>query len=58
MSQTVEQKCDCADCVCIVTVENAVKADNHVYCSEACSTGHLDGKGCGHNCGCEGSTKH
>ena len=58
MSQIPQQECECVDCVCLVTLENAIKANNAVYCSEACSKGHADGQGCGHNCGCTGETKH
>ena len=58
MNETREQKCACGDCVCIVTLENAIEANNSLYCSESCSNGHIDGQGCGHNCGCVGNTEH
>jgi len=58
MTERTKQQCECADCVCLVTVENAIKAHDALYCSEACSNGHKDGEGCGHNCGCSGKTTH
>lgn len=50
-----QQVCACADCVCIVTVEEAIKAHDRNYCSDACAAGHPDDTGCGHSgCGCHG----
>ena len=58
MTELNEQQCKCSDCVCIVTVENAIKVDEHLYCSKACSNGHVDGQGCCGDCTCTGGTTH
>lgn len=57
MVTVTQQKCACADCVCIVDIATAVKKDedDHNYCSEACAEGHPNGAGCEHSgCGCKG----
>ena len=49
------QKCACADCVCIVDVQGAVKKSNRNYCSEDCAGGHPTSAGCTHpGCVCHG----
>ena len=53
--EVTQQKCACADCVCIVDVDKALKKNGRNYCSEACAIGHADGAGCGHSgCKCHG----
>lgn len=55
MVNITQQKCACADCVCIVNVNDAVKKDERNYCSEACANGHPKGAGCEHEgCICHG----
>lgn len=56
MTVTVSMvKCACADCVCVVNVEAAVKRDQRLYCSDACADHHKDGAGCQHaGCACAG----
>ena len=55
MVEVTQQKCACADCVCIVSVNDAVKKDGRNYCSDACATGHTAGAGCEHaGCACHG----
>ena len=55
MVNVTEQKCACADCVCIVKVQDAVKKHGRNYCSEACAEGHPKGAGCQHEgCACHG----
>jgi hypothetical protein len=51
MSVTL-MKCACNDCLCVVSVETAVVANDKYYCSATCAEGHKEGsKGCGHK-GC------
>lgn len=53
MSTVTSMKCACDRCLCVVSLEDAVKKDGKYYCSEACANGHVDGSGCGHQgCGC------
>ena len=52
MITVTQQKCACADCVCIVSIAEALKKDNQNYCSEACANGHQSGSGCSHD-GCK-----
>ena len=48
-------KCACADCVCVVPVEGAVKREGRIYCSDACAEHHKDAAGCHHaGCTCHG----
>ena len=55
MIEVTQQKCACADCVCIVPVSEAVKKDERNFCSKACAEGHCEGSGCGHaGCACKG----
>lgn len=55
MVNVSQQKCACADCVCIVDVNDAVKKSERNYCSEACADGHPKGAGCEHaGCACHG----
>lgn len=55
MVEITQQKCACADCVCIVKVDDAVKKDGRNYCSDACANGHTSGAGCEHSgCVCHG----
>ncbi|BAY53531.1 metallothionein family 14 [Leptolyngbya boryana NIES-2135] len=52
MATVTQMKCACEACLCIVSIENAVKKNDHFYCSEACAEGHPNGHGdCGHQ-GC------
>ena len=48
-----KQECACPDCKCMVE-EKGLHVDGKPYCSDACANGHVDGKGCGHGCGCAG----
>jgi|694.fasta_scaffold11387_12 hypothetical protein len=57
MNQTLEvttMKCACEKCLCVISVEKSIKAqDGKYYCSESCSQGHPNKKGCDHNgCNC------
>jgi len=55
MVTVTQQKCACADCVCVVAVADAVKKDGRNYCSQACAEGHAAGHGCDHaGCACHG----
>ena len=55
MVNVTEQKCACADCVCIVDVADAVKRSDRNYCSDSCADGHSSGAGCDHTgCACHG----
>jgi hypothetical protein len=55
MVNVTQQKCACADCVCIVNVSSAVMKDERNYCSETCANGHPTGAGCDHTgCVCHG----
>ena len=56
MSTTISQvKCACSDCVCVVGVEQGVRHEGRVYCSDACAGHHKDGAGCQHaGCTCHG----
>ena len=55
MVTVTQQKCACADCVCIVDVNSAVKKGDRNYCSDACAEGHSKGAGCEHTgCVCHG----
>jgi len=55
MVDVSQQKCACADCVCIVNMNDAVKKSGRNYCSEACAEGHPKGSGCDHaGCDCHG----
>lgn len=48
-------KCACADCVCVVAVDKAVKREGRLYCGDACADHHKDGAGCAHaGCSCHG----
>ena len=44
--------CACTDCGCIA--DDAFEKDGKGYCSTSCASGHIDGDGCGHGCGCHG----
>jgi metallothionein len=54
MTTVNQMKCACPDCLCIVSLTDAVMHAGKPYCSEACANGHRDGSGnCAHNgCGC------
>ncbi|MEB3181919.1 MAG: metallothionein [Nostocaceae cyanobacterium] len=53
MTTVTQMKCACESCLCIVSLEDAIKKEDKYYCSEACANGHTDGAGCGHSgCGC------
>ncbi|HYZ33261.1 MAG TPA: metallothionein [Crenalkalicoccus sp.] len=48
-------KCACADCVCVIPVDRAVRRDERLFCSDSCADHHRDGTGCGHaGCTCHG----
>jgi hypothetical protein len=56
MTEVKTVACECPNnCVCVVSVEEAIVVDGKYYCSSACAEGHKDGsKGCGcaNNCPC------
>lgn len=54
MTTVTQMKCACETCLCIVNPDaGAVEKNGQYFCSEACASGHVDGKGCGHSgCGC------
>ncbi len=54
MTTITQMKCACPSCLCIVSLTDAVMKDSKPYCSDACATGHQDGKGqCAQSgCGC------
>lgn len=56
MTVTVDMvKCACADCVCVVSTDNAVSADNRLFCGDKCATHHQNSDGCDHaGCNCHG----
>ncbi|MEB3280327.1 MAG: metallothionein [Lyngbya sp.] len=51
MTAVTQMKCACESCLCVVSLEKAIKKDGKPYCSEACANGHPKGSGCGHT-GC------
>lgn len=56
MSVQVESvKCACADCVCVIGVEQGVQKDGRVYCGDNCASHHEGQTGCEHaGCTCHG----
>ncbi len=53
MTTVTQMKCACPDCLCIVSLSEAVMKEGKAYCGEACAQGHPAGSGCGHTgCGC------
>jgi hypothetical protein len=53
MITVTQMKCACPDCLCIVSLSDALMREDKAYCSEACASGHTTGSGCGHaGCGC------
>ncbi len=43
------------DCVCVVGVDQGVKHDGRIYCSDECANRHVKGDGCHHaGCKCHG----
>lgn len=56
MTVTVDMvKCACADCVCVVSTNNAVQADGRAFCGENCASHHEAKAGCDHaGCPCHG----
>lgn len=56
MSINVEMvKCACADCVCVVSTDNAIKADGRIFCGDKCASHHEASAGCDHaGCPCHG----
>ncbi|HEY9705328.1 MAG TPA: metallothionein [Allocoleopsis sp.] len=54
MATVTSMKCACESCLCIVSLSDAIENNQKYYCSEECSNGHSQGKGCHHtgcNCG-------
>lgn len=51
-TSVTQMKCACEGCLCIVSLSDALLKDDKYFCSEACSSGHANGSGCGHT-GCE-----
>lgn len=55
MVTVTQQKCACSDCVCIVSISDALNKDDQNFCSEACANSHASGSGCDHQgCTCCG----
>ncbi|MEA5513305.1 metallothionein [Nodularia sp. UHCC 0506] len=53
MPTVTQMKCACPNCLCIISLENAINKEGKYYCSEGCAEGHETIKGCNHNgCGC------
>ena len=53
MATVTSMKCACENCLCVVSLEDAVKKDDKYYCCEACANGHANNKGCEQSgCGC------
>ncbi len=53
MTTVTQMKCACENCLCVVSLEDAIQKDDKAFCSEACADGHPNGSGCGHTgCGC------
>ncbi|MBD0269813.1 metallothionein [Pseudanabaena sp. FACHB-2040] len=53
MTTVTQMKCACSSCLCVMDVGTAIEKDGQYYCSEACSTNHESGAGCGHHgCSC------
>ena len=52
MTNVTSMKCACADCLCIVSLKDAIAKNGQYYCSEVCANGHINGSGCGHT-GCK-----
>ncbi|MDE1466106.1 metallothionein [Spartinivicinus poritis] len=50
MTEVVNAKCACKDCVCVFEVSKAVQKDNKYYCSDACADNHKNQSGCNHSC--------
>ena len=56
MASVTQMKCACANCLCVVSLKDAIAKDGQYYCSEVCANGHPDGSGCGHTgCKCTAS---
>lgn len=55
MTTVTQMKCACDSCLCVVSLNAAIKKNNKYYCGEACANGHPVGAGCGHTgCTCDG----
>ena len=53
MTTVTSMKCACDNCLCIVSLEDAIAKNGKYYCCEACASGHVNEKGCGHKgCSC------
>jgi metallothionein len=55
MTTVTNMKCACGPCLCVVSLAEAIAKDGQYFCSDACATGHAEGKGCGmasQGCGC------
>jgi metallothionein len=52
MTTVTQMKCACENCLCIVSLTEAIKTEGKHFCSKSCAEGHKDGVGCGHT-GCE-----
>lgn len=53
MTTVTQMKCACPDCLCIISLDDAVMKEEKAYCSEACANEHPQGSGCGHTgCNC------
>ncbi len=46
-------KCACVNCLCVVSLVDAIEKDQKYYCSASCADGSCAQNGCGHKgCGC------
>uniref|UniRef100_A0ACD5GZ59 Metallothionein n=1 Tax=Desertifilum tharense IPPAS B-1220 TaxID=1781255 RepID=A0ACD5GZ59_9CYAN len=53
MPTVTGMKCACESCLCVVSLEDAIKKDGKLYCCEACANYHTSGETCGQSaCSC------
>ena len=53
MTTVTSMKCACENCLCVVSLEDAIAKNGKYYCCEACANGHVNENGCEHQgCGC------
>lgn len=51
MTTVTAMKCACDQCLCVVSLEEAISKNGKYYCCEACANGHVNSQDCG-NKGC------
>jgi len=58
MNATPDSQCACPECTCSVDVQNPIKRNGKLWCSDACADLHPNGLPCpDNNCHCEQSTQ-